>query len=111
MLEPFLEVEETTPGRGPTGRELAEQIRQLSIQVSNLASHQSFTNQRVDEIHRFLLTDTNPRLTQVEQSLGAKLAKKGSVAAIAVVAMPLLAEALPKYKHLFDAVLNLLSGV
>jgi hypothetical protein len=110
VVEPFLELEESTP-RSPTLPELAEQIGGLSSQISNLASHQSITNQRIDEIHRFLLTDTGPRLTKVEQSVGAKLVKRGSITAVAVVALPMLADALPKYRHLFDVLLNLFSGV
>lgn len=45
-----------------------------------------------------------PRIEKVEASLGQKAAKGGGILALVLLAAPMLADALPKYRWLFEAI-------
>lgn len=81
--------------------------RKLALQMDGLA----FTvNQRLDVFHEELALlratvtgDHAPRIDGVERSLGQRAARGGGIAALVLVALPMLADALPRYRHLFEA--------
>lgn len=72
-------------------------------------------NSRFDVFHEELAMlrqtvtgDHAPRLEKVEATLGQKVAKHGGILAVAVVALPMVADALPRYKHLIDTIVGVL---
>ena len=82
--------------------------RKLALQVDGLAVT---VNQRLDVFHEELALlratvtgDHEPRLEGVERTLGQKAARGGGIIAIIAIALPMLADALPKYRHLFEAI-------
>lgn len=89
-------------------REILATQRKLALQLDG---HGNLVNQRFDVFHEELamlratvLADHEPRLGQVEQTLGVKAGKAGGIVALLVVVLPLLADALPKYRHVFEVV-------
>lgn len=93
--------------------------RNMALQVDGLGSAM---NQRADILHqemalirhtqdellKIVQGDHAPRIGKVEASLGQKAAKGGGMVALVLVALPMLADALPRYAHIFDAVLGVL---
>ncbi len=127
--EPFKRLD----GRQPSYVEFSAQLTGFSAQLAGVASrqdkmalqldhHGQIINERANVLHTELAlmrhdiaellsivtTDHGPRLDKVESTLGQKVAKHGGILAIAVVALPMLAEALPKYKHLIDTIVGAL---
>lgn len=58
----------------------------------------------VDRLHTLVMADHAPRIDKVEETLGHKTARRGGIAAIVLVVAPMLAEAIPKYATLFEAI-------
>lgn len=92
-------------------RDILGRQRQMSLQLDGFGQT---INSRFDVFHEELamlratvLGDHAPRLGKVESSLGAKAAKGGGIVALLVVALPMLAEALPKYRHVFETIAGL----
>ena len=86
--------------------------RKLALQLDGLGQT---VNQRFDLFHEELallratvVGDHAPRLEAAEKTLGQKAAKGGGILAIVVIALPMLAEALPKYAHVFETILGVL---
>ncbi|HEY3494164.1 MAG TPA: hypothetical protein VGK73_05740 [Polyangiaceae bacterium] len=86
--------------------------RKMAIQIDGLGQT---VNQRFDLFHEELallratvVGDHAPRLEAAEKTLGQKAAKGGGILAIVVIALPMLAEALPKYAHVFETILGVL---
>lgn len=127
--EPFRLVD----GRKPSYVEFSAQLTGFQAQLAGfqgrqdkfalqLDHHGSILNQRFDIFHQELaltrhdvsellaLVTTNhgPRIEKVEATVGQKVAKGGSVLGILVLALPLLADALPKYRHWIDAIVGVL---
>lgn len=82
--------------------------RKLALQMDGLGVA---VNARFDLFHEELALlratvtgDHAPRLETVERSLGQKAARGGGIVAIIAIALPMLADALPKYRDLFDAI-------
>jgi hypothetical protein len=72
-------------------------------------------NQRFDIFHEELALlrqtvtgDHAPRLDKVELTLGQKAARGGAGLAMSLVVLPMLAEALPKYAHVINKILEAL---
>lgn len=93
-------------------REILATQRKLALQLDGYGVT---VNQRFDVFHEELamlratvLGDHAPRLETVEESVGVKAAKRGGLVALALVGLPMLAEALPKYRHLFETILGVL---
>ena len=86
-------------------RKMAQQLDGLGLVV----------NTRFDLFHEELallrarvMGDHEPRLGKVESTVGQKAAKGGGILALVVIALPMLAEALPKYAHVFETILGVL---
>lgn len=82
--------------------------RKMAVQLDGL---QTTVNQRFDIFHRELALlretvtgDHEGRIETVERTLGQKAARGGGILAIIAIALPMLADALPKYRHIFDAI-------
>ncbi len=78
--------------------------RKLALQIDGLG-------QRFDVFHRELALlratvtgDHEGRIETVERTLGQKAARGGGILALIAIALPMLADALPKYRHIFDAI-------
>jgi hypothetical protein len=107
-------------GRGPSYVEIAAAISATQQQLASMASMQNkmarqldghgvTINQRFDVFHQELamlratvLGDHAPRLDKVEQSTGAKVARGGGIGALILILAPMLADALPKYRHIIE---------
>lgn len=86
--------------------------RKMALQLDGLGVT---VNTRFDLFHEELallratvVGDHAPRLEAAEKTLGQKAAKGGGILAIVLLVLPMLADALPKYRHFFDAVLGVL---
>jgi hypothetical protein len=86
--------------------------RKLALQMDGL---NSTINQRFNIFHEELAMlrqtvtgDHAPRIDKVETTLGQKAAKGGGILAVVLLVLPMLAEALPKYAHIFDSLLGVL---
>lgn len=113
----------------PTLLDLSNQLQGLSAQLTGVVGRQdkmalqtdhlgSIVNQRFDVFHSELAlmrhdltellavvtTNHAPRIEKVESTLGQKAAKGGGIVAIIALALPMLAEALPKYRHLIEVI-------
>lgn len=56
-----------------------------------------------DELLALVSSNHGPRLEKVETTLGQKVARGGGIVGLLIVALPMLADALPKYRALFEA--------
>jgi hypothetical protein len=113
----------------PTLMDLGNQLQGLSAQLTGVVARQdkmalqadhlgSIVNQRFDVFHselallrhdqtellNFVTSNHGPRIEKVESTLGQKAAKGGGILAIVALALPMLAEALPKYRHLLEVI-------
>lgn len=86
--------------------------RKMALQLDGLGVT---VNERFDVFHQELALlratvtgDHAPRLDKVESTLGQKAAKGGGIAAILLIALPMLADALPKYAHFINSILGVL---
>lgn len=87
-------------------REVRDTQRKMSLQLDGFGQTM---NRRFDLFHeeiamlRHVITeDHEPRIDKVEKTLGQKVAKGGGIAGIILLAAPLLADAWPKYRWLFE---------
>jgi len=67
--------------------------------------HEELALQRAEltEIREVVQGEHAPRIDKVEKTLGQKVAKGGGIVGAVLVAAPLLADAWPKYRWLFEA--------
>jgi hypothetical protein len=86
--------------------------RKLALQMDGLGAA---VNTRFDLFHEELallratvVGDHEPRIGKVESTIGQKAAKGGGVLALVLIALPMLADALPKYAHVFETILGVL---
>jgi hypothetical protein len=86
--------------------------RKMALQLDGFGQAM---NRRFDIFHEELAmlrttvhTDHAPRIDKVELTMGQKAARGGGLLGIAIVALPLLSDVLPKWKGLFDAILEAL---
>lgn len=111
----------------PTLMDLGNQIQGIAAQLGGVVERQqkmalqtdhlgSIVNQRFDVFHSELAllrhdqqellavvtSNHGPRIERVESTLGQKAAKGGGILAIVALALPMLADALPKYRHLIE---------
>lgn len=93
-------------------RMVVENQSKMALQLDGFGQT---VNQRFDIFHEELALlrqtvtgDHAPRIEKVEATLGQKVAKHGGILAVAVVGLPMLAEALPKYAHLINTILGVL---
>ncbi len=93
-------------------REVRDTQRKMSQQLDGFGQAM---NRRFDLFHEELsllrqvvTADHAPRIEKVEKTMGQKVARGGGVVGIILLAAPLLADALPKYRWLFDAILGAL---
>ena len=89
---------------------LLELQRKMALQQDGF---QTAVNGRFDVFHQELAMlratvtgDHGPRLAKAEATLGQKAAKGGGAVALILLAGPMLAEALPKYKWLIDTIVG-----
>lgn len=96
-------------------RDLVTEVRavgkrqgQMALQLDGFGQ---LMNQRFDVFHeelamlrQLVTTDHAPRIEKVEDTLGQKMAKGGSVGAIIVVLLPLLSDVLPKWASVFERI-------
>lgn len=99
--------------------ELVMTQRSMALQLSGLVQ---MTNRRFDILHEenalmrhgleelveVVKQNHAPRLDKVESTLGQKVAKGGGIVGLLVVALPLLAEVLPKWAGVFERIGSLL---
>lgn len=96
-------------------RELGKAVEQVGKRQVQMASQIDglglVMRQRFDVLHEELALlrqvvtqDHAPRIDKVEDTLGQKMAKGGSVGAIIVVLLPLLSDVLPKWASVFERV-------
>jgi hypothetical protein len=62
------------------------------------------TRAMVDSLLTLVKGNHGPRLGKVEATLGQRAARSGGILAVILLVAPMLAEALPKYAWLFEAV-------
>jgi hypothetical protein len=55
-------------------------------------------------LREVVTADHAPRIEHVERTMAQKVARGGGIVGIVLLAAPLLADALPKYRWLFDAI-------
>lgn len=82
--------------------------RKLALQMDGLGTT---VNARFDLFHEELALlratvtgDHAPRLDKVERTIGQKAARGGGILAIIAIALPMLADALPKYRNVFETI-------
>lgn len=92
-------------------REILGTQRRHSLEIDAFGQ---VINRRFDVFHEELamlrstvMESHGPRIEKVEASLGQKAAKGGGIAALVVLAGPMLIEALPKYRAVIEAVAGL----
>lgn len=107
-LEPFAKIAQT---QGDKLDRVLETQRKMALQMDGFGQAM---NRRFDIFHEELamlrstvLADHGPRIGKVEKTLGQKAAKGGSIVALVLVVAPMLADALPKYRGVFDAIAGL----
>lgn len=93
-------------------RLVAENQAKMALQLDG---HGTIINQRFDIFHEELALlrqtvtgDHAPRLEKVELTLGQKAARGGAGLAMSLVVLPMLADALPKYAHVINKILEAL---
>lgn len=103
--EPFAKI-----ARGQTEmmHEVLAVQRKMALQLDGFGQ---LMNRRFDLFHEELsmlratvLANHEPRLGKVESSLAQKMGKGARIGAVILVAAPLLADALPKYRSVIEAV-------
>ncbi len=89
-------------------REVLATQRKMALQLDGFGQAM---NSRFDVLHeelamlrQLVTTDHAPRITKVESTMGQKVAKGGGIVGIIIVALPLLAEVLPKWASVFQSV-------
>lgn len=104
-VEPFAKI-----ARGQTEmmHEVLATQRKMALQLDGFGQ---LINRRLDLFHEELSLlratvtgDHAPRLNQVESTLAQKMGKGARIGAIVLVAAPLLADALPKYRSVIEAI-------
>lgn len=92
-------------------RDILARQRQMSLQLDGFGQT---LNQRFDVFHEELamlratvLVDHGPRIGRVEKTLGSKVAKGGGIVGLVLLAGPMLAEAVPKYRGIIETVMGL----
>jgi hypothetical protein len=112
QTEPFNKLVQTP---AETVREVLAVQRKMALQLDGFGQamnrrfdifHEELALQRADTAAVRAIVETNhaPRLEKVEATMGQKVAKGGGILGIIVLALPLLADALPKYRWLFEAI-------
>jgi hypothetical protein len=103
--EPFQKLAQTP---AELVREVRDTQRKMALQLDGFGQAM---NRRFDIFHEELamlrqtVTESHaPRLEKVEATLGQKAAKGGGIVAIVLLAAPMLADAVPKYRWLFEAI-------
>lgn len=93
-------------------RDILARQRQMALQLDGFGQT---LNGRFDVFHEELamlratvLADHEPRIGHVEKTLGSKVAKGGGILGLVLIAAPMLAEALPKYRALIEAIVGAL---
>ena len=86
--------------------------RKMALQLDGLGTT---VNTRFDLFHEELallratvVGDHAPRLDKVESTIAQKTAKGAGIVGVVLLVLPMLADALPKYAHVFDAILGAL---
>jgi len=89
-------------------REVLATQRKMSLQLDGFGQ---LVNTRFDLFHQELAilrqlvtTDHGPRIDKVERTIGQKVARSGGIVGVILLAAPLLADVLPKYRWLFEAI-------
>ncbi len=89
-------------------REVLSTQRKMALQLDGFGQAM---NRRFDIFHEELALlrttvtgDHAPRLEKVEATMGQKVAKGGGIVGIIIVALPLLAEVLPKWASVFHSI-------
>lgn len=107
--EPFNKLVQTP---AETVREVLAVQRKMALQLDGFGQAM---NRRFNIFHeelamlRTTVTENHaPRLEKVEATMGQKVAKGGGVLGILLLAGPLLADALPKYRSLIESILGAL---
>jgi len=114
--EPFKKLVQT---QSDTIAEILSIQRKMALQLDGFGGmmnrrfdlfHEELALQRssIDAVEKLVKQDHAPRIEKVETTLGHKVAKGGGILGIAIVALPLLSDVLPKWKGLFDAILEAL---
>jgi hypothetical protein len=103
--EPFNKLVQTP---AETVREVLAVQRKMALQLDGFGQSM---NRRFDIFHeelamlRTTVTENHaPRLEKVEATMGQKVAKGGGIVGIIIVALPLLAEVLPKWASVFESI-------
>lgn len=106
--EPFAKVGQT---QGDKLDRVLETQRKMALQMDGFGQAM---NRRFDIFHEELamlrstvMESHAPRIEKVEKTIGQKAAKGGSIVALLLVVAPILADALPKYRGVFDAIAGL----
>lgn len=106
--EPFNKLVQTP---AETVREVLAVQRKMALQLDGFGQ---LMNTRFDIFHRELAmlrevvtADHALRIEKVEKTLGSKVAKGGGIVGLVLLAGPMLAEALPKYRTLIEQVVGL----
>lgn len=107
--EPFNKLVQTP---AETVREVLAVQRKMALQLDGFGQAM---NRRFDIFHEELAmlrevvtADHAPRIEKVEKTLGQKVARGGGVVGVILLAAPLLADALPKYRALIEAIVGAL---
>lgn len=112
--EPFNKLVQTP---AETTREVLAVQRKMALQLDGFGQamnrrfdlfHEELALQRADlaAVREVVTSDHGPRIGKVETTLGQKAARGGGIVAIILLAGPMLADALPKYRGLIDAIVG-----
>jgi hypothetical protein len=110
--EPFNKLVQTP---AETTREVLAIQRKMALQLDGFGQamnrrfdlfHEELALQRADTaaVRAIIESDHGPRLSKVEATTAQKVAKGGGIVGIVLLAAPMLADALPKYRGLFEAI-------
>jgi hypothetical protein len=113
--EPFSKL---VPTQAEQLREVLSTQRKMALQLDGFGQlinrrfdlfHEELALQRMslEAVEGLVKGNHAPRLDKVETTLGQKAARGGGIAALILVAAPMLAEALPKYAAVFDGIAGL----
>lgn len=112
--EPFNKLVQTP---AETVREVLAVQRKLALQLDGLGQamnrrfdifHEELALQRADTaaVRAIVEADHGPRIEKAEKTLGQKAARGGGIVGILLLAGPMLADALPKYRALIESILG-----
>ena len=112
--EPFSRLVQTPAEQS---REVLATQRKMALQLDGFGQtmnrrfdlfHEELALQRADlvVVRNLVTADHEQRLGKVEKTLGQKAAKGGGILGIVLIAAPLLAEALPKYRALIESIVG-----